>query len=103
MLNVTNPYSKPSQVTDVRTRAEIKLDSPGVPPNSCPYVDLVMRCVQDIAEAYDNLDQKGVRTPMVNSTEQLASDLLEHLRAMNECLRDNSHYWYDQYKEQLNS
>ena len=99
MLNVTNPYSKPSKVTDVRTREEIKKDSPGVPPNSCPYIDLVIRCIQDMAEAYEALDERGIRTPMINSTEQMASDLLEHLRTMNECLRDNSKYWYDMYKE----
>lgn len=78
---------------------EIKKDSPGVPPNSCPYIDMVISCVQDIANAYEELEANGNQTPLIPSVEQMAKDLLEHIRVTNEKLRDNSRYWYDRYKE----
>ena len=78
---------------------EVKSNSPGVPPNSCPYIDMVITCVKDITQAYEDLEERGIKTPMVHCTSELANGLLEHLRHMNETLRDNSKYWYDEYKE----
>ena len=100
MINVSNPYNKPSTVTK-QSPIEVKKDSPGVPPNSCPYIDQVITCIQDIHNAYDDLYTKDIVTPMMDDTYELSKTLLEHIRRMNENLRDNSKYWYDRYKENL--
>lgn len=84
-----------------RERLEAKASSPGVPPNTCPYVDLAITCVNDLQGAYDRLRERGEYNPMVNDITTQASDLLEYIRRSNETLRDNSAYWYGKYKELL--
>ncbi len=81
------------------TRA--KASSPGIPPNTCPYIDLVITAVKDISEAYDKSYTKGEANPMVPKIEEVAIDLLEYIRTNNETLRDNSHYWYTKYKNNI--
>ena len=83
-------------------RLEAKSNSPGVPPNTCPYIDVTITMIKDLAEAYDKLRTKGEHNPMVDKIEQQACDMLDtYVRAANETLRDNSAYWYGKYKDQL--
>lgn len=83
-------------------RIRNKANSPGVPPNSCPYIDMVKTIVDDISAAYERLYEKGEHQPKMDDLKQLADDQLEYVRRANECLRDNSAYWYQQYKSLLN-
>lgn len=83
-------------------RLQAKNDSPGVPPNTCPYIDLVITMIKDISEAYDKMRTKGEHNPMVDKIEQQAVDMLDtYIRSSNETLRDNSAYWYNKYKDLL--
>jgi type II secretory pathway component PulM len=83
-------------------RIRCKASSPGVPPNSCPYIDMVKTIVEDMGLAYDRLYEKGEHQPKLDELKQLADDQLEYIRRANECLRDNSAYWYQQYKNLIN-
>ncbi|MDC3298560.1 hypothetical protein OAU81_00660 [bacterium] len=83
-------------------RIRCKASSPGVPPNSCPYIDMVKTILEDMSAAYDKLYEKGEHQPKIDDLKQLADDQLEYVRRANECLRDNSAYWYQQYKSLLN-
>ena len=82
-------------------RMKRKAASPGVPPNSCPYIDLTITMVQDLCESYERLRTKGEHNPLVDNIQQHAVDTLEYIRKCNETLRDNSAYWYNQYKDTL--
>ena len=78
-----------------------KANSPGVPPNSCPYIDMTKTIMDDMAAAYERLYEKGEHQPKFDDMKQLADDMLEYIRRANECLRDNSAYWYNKYKSNL--
>ena len=84
-----------------KIRTQDKLNSPGVPPNTCPYIDMVLTCMNDMADAYERLDTRGERQPKFDDIKQLADDTIEYVRRANECLRDNSAYWYNKYKSLL--
>ena len=84
-----------------RARVEAKASSPGVPPNTCPYIDVVQTMVTDLQNSYDRLREKGEYNPTVDNIAKHAQDTLELIRNANETLRDNSAYWYNKYKEQL--
>ena len=84
-----------------RKRLENKANSPGVPPNTCPYIDMVITMVGDLQSAYERLREKGEYQPMLDRTVQQANDTLEFIRQSNETLRDNSAFWYEKYKEEL--
>mgnify|MGYP001359895406 CR=1 FL=1 len=84
-----------------RKRLRAKADSPGVPANTCPYIDLVQTMITDLQAAYDRCREKGEHNPMVDRLATQATDMLEYIRANNETLRDNSAYWYGQYKSEL--
>ena len=84
-----------------RVRLEAKRHSPGVPPNSCPYIDITKTIMDDMAAAYERLYEKGEHQPKFDDMKQLADDMLEYIRRANECLRDNSAYWYNKYKDSL--
>lgn len=84
-----------------RVRLEAKRHSPGVPPNSCPYIDMTKTIMDDMAAAYERLYEKGEHQPKFDDMKQLADDMLEYIRRANECLRDNSAYWYNKYKDSL--
>ena len=96
------PMKKTHKNQKERRRLEAKASSPGVPPNSCPYIDLVKTIIEDMSVAYDRLYEKGEHQPKLDDLKQLADDQLEYIRRSNECLRDNSGYWYEQYKILLN-
>lgn len=84
-----------------RLRMQDKANSPGVPPNSCPYIDLVITMTQDLQESYEKYRETGHHNPMVDDIAEEAKNLLEYIRRANETLRDNSAYWYGKYKDQL--
>lgn len=98
----TNMYSKKLSKKKEKIRLAEKANSPGVPPNTCPYIDLVITMIKDIAEAYDKLRVKGEHNPMVDKLEVQAVEMLDtYIRSANETLRDNSAFWYDSYKKNL--
>ena len=84
-----------------RERLDAKRHSPGVPPNTCPYIDMTKTIIDDLAAAYERLYEKGEHQPKFDDLKQLADDQLEYIRRANECLRDNSAYWYNKYKSEL--
>jgi len=84
-----------------RERLDAKRHSPGVPPNSCPYIDMTKTIMDDMSAAYERLYEKGEHQPKFDDMKTLADDMLEYIRRANECLRDNSAYWYNKYKSQL--
>lgn len=84
-----------------KQRLETKARSPGVPPNSCPYIDVVQTMVQDLVNSYDDMKNHHHHNPLVEEIGERAKDTLEYIRRANETLRDNSAYWYQQYKNLL--
>ena len=90
-----------NKIKQERKRLENKANSPGVPPNTCPYIDQTITMVQDLQSAYERLREKGEYQPMVDRIVEQAKDTLEYIRTCNETLRDNSAFWYEKYKEQL--
>ena len=80
-------------------RIRVKSNSPGVPANTCPYIDLAITCINDLATAYERMRTKGEHNPMIDDIQQHAIDTLEFVRRSNETLRDNSAYWYSEYKD----
>lgn len=78
-----------------------KRSSPGVPPNTCPYIDMTKTIVDDLADAYERLYERGEHQPKFDEMKKIADDMLEYIRRSNECLRDNSLYWYNKYKKLL--
>jgi len=94
-----NKKSKPIVSKKRKRITKKKSSSPGVPPNTCPYIDMVITMVKDISDAYDKLYTKGEHNPMVDKIEEQACDMLDtYIRTSNETLRDNSAYWYNEYK-----
>ena len=86
-------------------REQIRLDkkrqSPGVPTNTCPYIDMVQVAITDLSNSYERLRTKGELNPMTDELHTVAIDTLEYIRRNNETLRDNSAYWYGEYKRLL--
>ncbi len=93
--------SKRGKKAKEQARIQDKANSPGVPPNSCPYIDMTKTIMDDMAAAYERLYEQGAHQPKFDDLKQLADDQLEYIRRANECLRDNSAYWYNKYKELL--
>lgn len=82
-------------------RAEAKSRSPGVPPNTCPYIDMVQTMIADLVMSYDDMRNNNHHNPLVENIGDRARDTLEYIRTANETLRDNSAYWYQLYKNSL--
>lgn len=100
-LKKTIVKNKTKRVTAEQQRVKDKSNSPGVPPNSCPYIDMIKTILDNMSEAYERLHEKGEHQPKLDDMKQLADDHLEYIRRTNECLRDNSAYWYNKYKKLL--
>jgi hypothetical protein len=81
----------------------LKKHSPGVPSNTCPYIDEAIRIIQEIEEAYSNFASTGISEPLFDKRCALAIEHLEYVRDANEVLRDNSYYWYTKCKNMINS
>ena len=90
--------NKKSKLKKADKELRVKLSAPGVPPITCPYVDEAIRMVKELEDAYDNLRATAIAEPLYEKRSQLLTDTLEYVRAANETLRDNSLYWYKQYK-----
>ena len=99
--NRTTKQQRKNRQDRERERLDAKRHSPGVPPNSCPYIDMTKTIMDDMAAAYERLYEKGEHQPKFDDMKQLADDMLEYIRRANECLRDNSAYWYNKYKQNL--
>jgi len=84
-----------------KQRLDAKARSPGVPPNTCPYIDMVQTMIADLVSSYDDMRNNSHHNPLVENIGDRARDTLEYIRTANETLRDNSAYWYNQYKSQL--
>ena len=80
------------------TRLDKKRNSPGVPPNTCPYIDMVQTMLDQLQHSYDDLRHNNHHNPMTEDIAVEAKQMLEVVRRMNETLRDNSAYWYKEYK-----
>lgn len=121
-MNIINPYNKPTMISvkqinrvkrskskntkiTKQQRDQIRLcdkrSSPGVPPNTCPYIDIVKTMVDDMADAYERLYETGEHQPKFEDLKKMTDETLEYVRRANECLRDNSLYWYNKYKQLL--
>lgn len=116
IMSMNKTYNKPSMIKNrvdtskrarktrkdkERIRLDAKRHSPGVPPNTCPYIDMAKTVMDDMAAAYERLYEKGEHQPKFDDMKQLVDDQLEYIRRANECLRDNSAYWYNKYKDTL--
>jgi hypothetical protein len=99
--NRTTKQQRKNRQDRERIRLDAKRHSPGVPPNSCPYIDMTKTIIDDLAAAYERLYEKGEHQPKFDDMKTLADDMLEYIRRANECLRDNSAYWYNKYKQTL--
>ena len=84
-----------------KKRLSDKRSSPGVPPNTCPYIDITKTMIDDMADAYERLHENGEHQPKFDEIKKMADDTMEYIRRANECLRDNSLYWYNKYKQLL--
>ncbi len=107
MINVksVNRVKRSNKKLSKREREHVRLEdkrsSPGVPPNTCPYIDITKTMIDDMAEAYERLYENGEAQPKFDEIKKMADDTLEYIRRANECLRDNSLYWYNKYKQLL--
>ena len=73
--------------------ASIKKESPGIPPDTCPYLDRIIEVVEDLsALVLDN------NTQVANELTTLVKNEVEYVRKSNEILRTSSKYWYDHHK-----
>lgn len=105
MIATNRIKTKNKRGTNKRTREQQRLDakrhSPGVPPNTCPYIDQVKTMIADMSDAYVRLHERGEHQPMHEDMRVMVDDMLEYIRRSNETLRDNSAYWYNKYKQTL--
>ena len=102
MIATKNRIKKTLKKADkLQIRTQDKRNSPGVPHNTCPYIDMVKTVMDDMADAYERLYERGEHQPKFDDIKQLADDTIEYVRRANECLRDNSAYWYNKYKQLL--
>lgn len=97
----SNKSKKATKKERERKRLNDKRSSPGVPPNTCPYIDVTKTMIDDMADAYERLYERGEHQPKFDEIKKMADDTLEYIRRANECLRDNSLYWYNKYKQLL--
>ena len=100
-MPVKQKKSSTSRKRREHARAEAKSRSPGVPPNTCPYIDVVQTMIADLVTSYDDMKNNNHHNPLVENIGDRARDTLEYIRTANETLRDNSAYWYQQYKNTL--
>ena len=89
----TRPPKKLEKIT------KVKASAPGVPTNTCPYIDVSITMINDMSDAYERLRTKGEYNPVVDKLQTNAVEMLEYVRTVNETLRDNSLYWYERYKD----
>jgi len=79
---------------------DTKKSAPGVPTNTCPYIDHAIAIIEELQDMHDELYQKGTKVPMFERKVDMLKNTLEYVRSANETLRDNSLYWYNSYKKE---
>lgn len=62
--------------------------APGIPPNTCPYIDSVIDMLEDFNLDQNSFDQQ--RKEIILST-------LEYIRDSNDGLRKSSKFWYEEF------
>ena len=81
--------------TETNEFNRLKKNAPGVPPETCPYIDFVLERVKNTS--YDGQSDR------VNDAQyEVLQSTLEFIRESNDTLRRNSYYWYTEYKKLLN-
>lgn len=98
MFVTNSPYNTNLIYMKRESIEEAKRQSPGVPANTCPYVDEVIRMLGEFQDAYEAVGNNGEVEPLMEHRISLAKETLEYIRGANEVLRTNSHYWYNKYK-----
>ena len=73
--------------------AKIKKESPGIPPDTCPYLDHINEVVKDLSTLVTEN-----KSDIADHLCELIRGELDYVRAANETLRTSSKYWYDQHK-----
>lgn len=68
-----------------------KAGAPDIPPNTCPYIDLVLNYIENEGFSSKSKCDEQRKTLMV--------DTLEYIREANDSLRKASKFWYDEYKK----
>jgi hypothetical protein len=69
------------------------IKKPVVPEHVCPYIDMVIELMEEMAEEEDLVWRRAKMT--------LATALLEHVRHSAELLRTSSKYWHDKSKRDI--
>ena len=73
--------------------AQIKKGSPGVPPETCAYLDRIIEIVEDLSSLV--VDEKK---SVADELSSLIKNEIEYIRPANDTLRNSSKYWYDNHK-----
>ena len=72
---------------------QLKKDSPGIPPETCAYLDRIIEIVDDLSSLV--VDEKKTVADELGS---LIKNEIEYIRTANDTLRNSSKYWYDNHK-----
>ena len=72
---------------------QIKKGSPGIPPETCAYLDRIIEIVDDLSSLV--VDEKKSVADELGS---LIKNEIEYIRTANDTLRNSSKYWYDNHK-----
>ena len=72
---------------------QLKKDSPGIPPETCAYLDRIIEIVDDLSSLV--VDEKKTVADELGS---LIKNEIEYIRTANNTLRNSSKYWYDNHK-----
>jgi hypothetical protein len=76
-----------ARVSEKSKRIEkTKLLAPDLPPDTCPYIELVLNFVEN-------------ETVCDDQRKKLIIDTLEYIRSANDSLRKSSKFWYDEFKK----
>ena len=76
-----------ARVSEKSKRIEkIKLLAPDLPPDTCPYIELVLNFVEN-------------ETVCDDQRKKLIIDTLEYIRSANDSLRKSSKFWYEEFKK----
>ena len=87
----------PKKIRSVdRLFEQLKNDSPGIPPDTCPYLDHILEIVEDL-----ELLAKNNKTEIAAQLQELIRHEIEYIRSVNATLRTSSKYWYDHHKREF--
>ena len=75
---------------------QVKDKSPGIPPDTCPYLDHILEVVEDLSTLVQNN-----KTEIAVQLHELIKHEIEYIRSVNDTLRTSSKYWYDHHKSEF--